>query len=247
MSISMKRIRAAAVTVSVLLSSAVLVTAEQVGSDAMSLGDVIETGGLTMKIIIALSVLATFLVIFFLLTLRTGVLFPAAFIRDAEDAAEEGDIEALQTICEANDSAAARIIGSAAEQIAGEQRQDYMIVRDALEDEGARQSGVLWQRLQYLMDIAVVAPMVGLLGTVLGMLEAFGRVQVEVTEVKTLALARGVTKALITTAGGLAVGIAAMILYALFRGRVNKLIAGMESACSRVLRRLMSKRMAAKP
>ena len=40
-----------------------------------------------------------------------------------------------------------------------------MIVRDAIEDEGARQAGVLWQRIQYLLDVAVVAPMVGLLGS----------------------------------------------------------------------------------
>ena len=203
--------------------------------------DIIDVGGWPVKVIIALSIIATFLVLFFLFSLRAGALFPRSFIREAEDAAEEGDVEALEALCQENGSAAARIIGSAAEQIAGEQRADYMIVRDAIEDEGARQAGKLWQRIQYLMDVAVIAPMVGLLGTVLGMLKAFAGVEAEVGGVKPLQLAQGVSQALITTAAGLIVGIAAMVLYAIFRGRVNKLIAGLESACSRVLRRFMSK------
>jgi len=207
-----------------------------------SLQDIIEAGGWPMKVIIALSIIAIFLVIFFLFTLRANALYPKAFIREAEDAAEEGDIEALEAICQDNDSAAAHIIGAAAEQIAGEQRTDYMILRDAIEDAGARQAGVLWQRIQWLQDIAVVAPMVGLLGTVLGMLQAFAGVQAEIGIVKPTALAQGVAKALITTAGGLIVGIGAMILYALFRGWVNKLTGGLEHACGRVLRRLIAKR-----
>ena len=207
-----------------------------------SFRDIIDAGGPAMKVIIALSILGTFLVIFFLFTLRGNALCPRVFIREAEDAAEEGDIEALEAICQENDSAAARIIGSAAEQIAGAQNVEYMVIRDAIEDEGARQSGVLWQRIQYLYDIAVVAPMVGLLGTVLGMLDSFAGLETELGMVRPTALARGVAKALITTAGGLVVGIAAMILYAIFRGRVNKLVSTLEGSCSRVLRKFASKR-----
>ncbi len=216
---------------------------EMVNKQLQNFRDLIETGGWTMYVIIALSALTTFFVLLFLFTLRANALFPKSFIREAEDAAEEGDIEALQALCEENDSAAARIIGAAAEQMAGEQRADYMIVRDGIEDEGGRQAGHLWQRIQYLLDIAVVAPMVGLLGTVLGMLESFSGLKMEVGAVKPVELAQGVSKALVTTASGLTVGIAAMILYAIFRGRVNKLISELEHACSRVLRRLLGKRL----
>ena len=124
--------------------------------------DLIQAGGWPMTVIIALSGVATAFVIYFIFTLRGNVLYPRAFVREVEDAAEEGDIEALAAICQDNDSPAAKIIGAAAEQMAGEHRADYMIVRDAIEDEGARQAGMLWQRIQYLMDVAVVAPMVGL-------------------------------------------------------------------------------------
>ena len=205
--------------------------------------DIIEAGGWPMQVILALSVVMTFLVILFLFTIRANALFPKRFVQEALDAADEGDTEALEAICHDNDSPASKIVGAAVEQMSGEQRVDYMVVRDAIEDEGARQAGNLWQRIQYLQDIAVVAPMVGLLGTVLGMLESFAGLRTELgVGIKPEMLAQGVSKALITTAGGLVVGILAMILYAIFRGRVNKLIAGLESACSRVLRKYMLKK-----
>lgn len=208
-----------------------------------SFKDILDQGGWTMDVIVALSALSTCFVIFYLFTIRAGVLYPKVFVQEAEDAADEGDIEALTAICQDSDSAAAKIIGAAAEQMAGEKRADYMVVRDAIEDEGARQAGILWQRIQYLQDVAVISPMVGLLGTVLGMLESFASLEVEVGAVIPTQLAEGVAKALITTAGGLVVGIAAMVLYAYFRGRVSNLTAGLESACSRVLRRLTTQRM----
>jgi biopolymer transport protein ExbB len=133
------------------------------------------------------------------------------------------------------------VIAAAVEQVEGSERVDYLIVRDAIEGEGARQASLLWQRIQYLMDVAVIAPMVGLLGTVLGMLQSFAGMEVEMGVVKPLAVAAGVAKALITTVGGLIVGIVAMGLYALFRGRVNSLVGGLENGCGRVFRRLMAK------
>ena len=243
MSGRIKTIGASALT-GVMLFASAAASAQTEITEIKTVQDAIKAGGGAMVVIIALSILALCFVIFFLLTLRANVLFPRTFVREAEDAAEEGDMEALQAICRDNDSAAAAIIGAAAEEMAGEQRADYMIVRDAIEDEGARQAGILWQRIQYLMDIAIVAPMVGLLGTVLGMMDSFSGLEAGVNIVnKADSLAAGVTKAMITTAGGLIVGIAAMILYAIFRGRVNNRTARLESACSRVLRRFMVKQV----
>ena len=215
------------------------------GQQLKSFHDILEAGGWTMWGIIGLSVIGTFLVFFFLFTLRASLLYPRPFMREAEDAAAEGDSDALAAVCESNSSPAAQIIGAAIQQVSGAKQVDYLLIRDAVEDEGARQAGALWQRVQYLLDIAVVAPMVGLLGTVLGMLQSFAGLQVEVG-VKPIAVSHGVAKALITTAGGLMVGICAMILYAIFRGRVNSLIGGLEGACSRVLRQFVSQRMSSR-
>lgn len=204
--------------------------------------EVLAVGGWPMDVLILLSILAIAMVVFFLLTLRSTVLHPRAFMRQAESAAMDGDVEALQSICERSDCAAARVIKAACEHMMPGMGGDYAIVRDAIEDEGARQASFLWQRIQYLMDIAVIAPMVGLLGTVLGMLDSFAGMNMEVGGVNPISLSGGISKALVTTAGGLIVGIAAMVLYSLFRGRVNRLISGLETATNEVLRLYMRSR-----
>jgi biopolymer transport protein ExbB len=118
-----------------------------------------------------------------------------------------------------------------------------MVLRDAMEDEGARQAGILLQRIQYLMDVGIIAPMVGLLGTVWGMMQSFSGLKSGISIVnKADALAAGVSTAMYTTFAGLFVGILAMIAYSVFRGRVNKLIGGIETACNRVLRRCVLNR-----
>ena len=73
------------------------------------------------------------------------------------------------------------------------------------------------------------------------MLKSFANLQAEVGSVIPTSLSTGVSQALITTAGGLVVGIAAMILYSVFRGRVNALVSLMESSANRVVRRLGAK------
>lgn len=199
---------------------------------------IIEDGGWTMKVLIGLSVLTTILVFYFLLSLRLNVFLPKRLLLDADEAASTGDAEALREICRHHKSAGADIIAAPASILSEHEDVEYGIVRDTLEDGGARVAGLLWQRIQYLMDIAVVAPMIGLFGTVLGMIEAFVSLKEDFGAVKPIGLANGVSKALLTTAGGLVVGIVAMILFSYFRGRVTLIITQLEESCHGVLHRL---------
>jgi biopolymer transport protein ExbB len=201
----------------------------------ISMQQIMKDGGWTMSVLIVLSGLVVLMVVYFLLTLRASVLMPRKFRLEAQQLAEDGDVEALYSVCESNNSSGARIIGAAARILHNQPDADYQVIRDTIEDEGGRQSGALWGRIQYLMDIATIAPMVGLLGTVLGMIQAFVGLKDALGTVKPVTLANGVSKALVTTAGGLIVGIAAMILYSYFRGRVTRLVTQMEEQCSMVL------------
>ncbi|MDD4097956.1 MAG: MotA/TolQ/ExbB proton channel family protein [Lentisphaeria bacterium] len=200
---------------------------------------IMADGGFVMKGILGLSFIAIALIIFYLLTMRSGVLNPKKFIIEAQDAAENGDIETLRDLCRESSSPAARIISASLEQVIPGQPVDYERVKDAMEDEGVRQAGFLWQRLQYLMDVAVLSPMVGLLGTVWGMMVSFSGLESGMNFVnKADALASGVAQAMYTTFGGLIVGIFAMAAYDILRGRMFKLLSRMESSCGTVLRRL---------
>ena len=81
--------------------------------------------------------------------------------------------------------------------------------------------------------------MIGLLGTVFGMVHAFGVVALDLAKAKPMLLAAGVAEALINTAGGLIVGIPAMMFYAYFRGRSAHLVSHLESASSEIVRALL--------
>ncbi|MBP1583596.1 MAG: MotA/TolQ/ExbB proton channel family protein, partial [Victivallales bacterium] len=136
----------------------------------------------------------------------------------------------------------AKVIGSALSLCADGQPLDMSLVREAMEEEGNYQAGVLWQRIQYLMDIAVISPMVGLLGTVWGMMVSFSGLEAGVNFAnKAATLASGVSQAMFTTFGGLIVGIVAMVFYALFRGKVNRLVNQLETSCGAVVRSLAFK------
>jgi len=234
----------------VTLSSALVQAADATTAAAAGGGEgtsmikaMVDNGGWTMDCIFVLSFLAVVLAFYFLLTLRRGLLVPETFRREAEEVAERGDIEALATICRENNSPAARIIGAGAQILKTNPDADYMVLRDIIDSEGGRQASALWQRIQYLQDIAVVSPMFGLLGTVLGMIDAFVSMQGKtgIGAIHPESLATGVSMALLTTAGGLMVGIPAMMLYAYFRGRVNNLVGQLEETSSQILQRIIFK------
>jgi biopolymer transport protein ExbB len=200
-------------------------------------------GGWIMYVLTAMSFITLFLSLYFLMSLRTKVLLPPAFIRDAEDMALKADGEGLYRVCQEHSAAGSQVVGAAARAMHENPDADYPLVRDLVESEGNRQSAALWDRVQYLMDIAVISPMLGLLGTVLGMIQAFIGLKDSLSTVRPVALADGVSKALITTAGGLVVGITAMLLYAFFRGRVTRVVTQMESQCSLIVERFMVRRV----
>ena len=87
-----------------------------------------------------------------------------------------------------------------------------------------KEMGVLWQRIGILSDIAAIAPMIGLLGTVVGMIQAFNTIAFQTAVVKPILLAGGIGKAMITTAGGLVVAIPAMLAYSYFRIKVQNIM-----------------------
>ncbi len=200
------------------------------------MANIIEQGGTTLVVLFALSFLFIVLVIYLLLTLRKGVTAPEKFLNEAEGVAKSQDLEKLKQLCTSDSSPAAKIIGAAAEEIIMDPKVSYEAIRDAVEDEGSRQAGEINQKLQYLMDIAVVAPMIGLLGTVLGMREAFSGLRVDIGSANPVNLADGVSKALITTAAGLILGITAMFVHSYFRGKVHNLLSNLENSCAKILR-----------
>ena len=96
--------------------------------------------------------------------------------------------------------------------------------------EGGRIADAMMSSVDWLADIAAIAPLVGLLGTVLGMFQAFGGIASDVSAgAKPVVLAQGVSQAIVTTIFGLVVAIPSLAAYAVFRRRAQKRIAEIEA------------------
>ena len=95
--------------------------------------------------------------------------------------------------------------------------------------EGGRIAEAMMASVDWLADIAAIAPLVGLLGTVLGMFQAFGGIASDVAAgAKPVVLAQGVSQAIVTTIFGLAVAIPSLVAHAFFRRRAQRRIAEIE-------------------
>lgn len=208
--------------------------AAEAGEQGMTLVQLIQAGGVVMIVIGALAVLATALVLFFALTLRMKRVVNSEFIGKAYTCLFQGDLEGAVGLCTRDGGLVAKVLLAGIEVDAADREG----VQEAMQAEGSRLASSLWQRVTYLQDIAVLAPMLGILGTVLGMIRAFNAIAMATSLVKPVALAAGVSQALVTTAAGLTVAIPSMAFYFLFRGRVQRIVAATENASAQFLEKL---------
>ena len=194
----------------------------------MTIRQIIDTGGWLMYVLGAMSVAGVALVIYFLVVLRREQILPVRFMENVRALIREGRVVEASHACRTDTSAMASILGAALEYVVRSNKPDAGLLREIVEGEGGRQATIIQNQTQYLLDIAVIAPMVGLLGTVMGMLTAFNTVALDLAKAKPMLLAQGVSQALITTVAGLLVAIPAMMAYAYFRGRTARLISDLE-------------------
>jgi biopolymer transport protein ExbB len=117
-----------------------------------------------------------------------------------------------------------------------------------MEDAAAQQAARLFRKIEYLSVIGNIAPMVGLLGTVTGMIFAFQQVADTQGAARAAQLAEGIYTALVTTVGGLLVAIPSLAAFAIFRNRVDQLVAEVAFAAHHItvpLKRGLARRAAA--
>ncbi len=202
----------------------------------MSLTTIWEHGGWIMWVLAAMSALGATFVVYFLVLLRASQIVPPVFRADVIKKIRGGSADDVRTACAYKPSPLSEVVLAGLDCTGERTTADPAMLKDMLEGEGSRQAAMLQGQTQYLLDIAVISPMIGLLGTVFGMLRAFDAVALDMAQAKPMVLAQGVSQALITTAAGLIVGIPAMMFYAYFRGRASNLISRLEAASSDVYR-----------
>jgi len=203
----------------------------QNSKDGMTLFDTLETGGTVMIFHGLISLFMIALVLYLLIRLHAKKLMPTEHSARVLNLIRQRSYPEARAQCLANDNLTSTIA------LAGLSSLDERTLApdEAVELAARKEISGFWNSLSYLSDIAQIAPMLGLLGTVLGMIQAFNTIAFDAGVVKPMLLAGGVSKAMITTAGGLVIAIAAMFFYSILRVRVLNLSGHVEALTSQLM------------
>ena len=213
---------------------------EQAVEQGITLMQAWQYGGDLMWVLLGMSVIALAVIMYLLVAHRRAAIAPAALLSDVLNALHNDNAAEAKRLCERSGTALADIAlaGVLAVTMPGATLER---VNAAVETAGAHVAGRMSATVEYLLDIATIAPLVGLLGTVLGMFKAFSGVANDIASAKPVVLAQGVSQAIITTVFGLVVSIPVLAAYAFFRRRVARRTDELENAAAEVVDAMVTK------
>lgn len=191
-----------------------------------SLWSMFTMGGPLMWILLALSILAIYLIGRKWWTIKNASKIDPHFMQDIRDYVSEGKTKSAITLCQKYDNPVARMIETGINRI-GRPMAD---IQSAIENIGNVEVARLEKGLPLLATIAGGAPMIGFLGTVMGMVQAFFNMSKAGNNIDITLLSGGIYTAMLTTVGGLIVGIIAYFGYNWLTSQVSDLVYKMESS-----------------
>lgn len=197
----------------------------------MNLFEIYLKGGLIMWPILLCSILGLAVVIDRYMVIRKAKINIPAFMVRIRGMIKKNDISGAISYCMEEKSPVANIVRKGLKKY----RLGHERVKEAIENAGRQEISKLEKGLSVLASIAGIAPLLGFLGTVTGMISAFMTIQDLAGSANPSDLAGGIWEALITTAFGLIVGIPALALYNYFLSAVKKLVGDMETVANDVV------------
>jgi biopolymer transport protein ExbB len=207
-------------------------------SGALSIGperviNMLREGSVTMWALVACSILTLSFVLERLIVLRAGRVIPKTFVDRFMDRLRDDELDRAKAIelCRDNGSPIANVFAV----IAQHWGRPASEIRSAVGDRAESELFYLRRRIRALNGLATLAPLLGLFGTVIGMIEAFHALSQPTGGGKTERLAEGISLALVATASGLAVAIVAAASYYFLLGRVDRLVQRMDLLSNEVV------------
>ena len=200
-------------------------------------------GVVVVVLILLLSALATYFIVEHAITITRGKLLPEHVLTSLEQHISRGEIFQAIELCRLreNYSLATEVILAGLERYQGSEF-GFAEYRAAVEEAGADQTGRLYRKTEVLHLIGSISPMLGLTGTVIGMIEAFNTIAAREGMARPEELAGGIGQALITTLLGLVVAIPAMVAFSYYRNRIDGLVAEAGKRVERLMMPLGRKR-----
>ena len=211
------------------LAAAAPVAAEPTFSENLRGGlELLFLGGWSMVPIVLLSFVMVWIVWERFRALRRAKGDPDTLARNVADYVQAGNVAGAIAYCRERNSPASRILQRGLERLG----RPIAEIKETVHEAGRRESFDLEKRMDLLASVAAIAPMLGFLGTVTGMIAAFRQIQAYEGLASPAVLAGGIWEALVTTAAGLAVGLLALFAYNLLIGRITRLVHEMERVTS---------------
>jgi len=202
-----------------------------VDPQSVDIFEVIFKGGILMWPIMACSVIALAITIERFFSLRRASIDTREFMDTMRQVLRQNRVQEAIEICDETDAPVARIMKAGILKH-NRSKED---IREAIEDAGHLEIPRLERHLSALATCANIAPLLGLLGTVAGMIKAFAQIQYKKGQVNPSDLAEGISNALVTTATGLTVAIPTLVVYNYFVTRVDNMIVEMEISSSELV------------
>ncbi|HED65638.1 MAG TPA: MotA/TolQ/ExbB proton channel family protein [Planctomycetes bacterium] len=184
--------------------------------NTLTIGHLIKASGIFGWIIILLSIIALALVIENFLSLKRDKLAPPELIDEIQALFDEEQYQEAMELCENEPTFLTRIAGAGIAKIG----HDFEVIEKSVEEMGDQESVKLHQKIGWLSLISNVAPMLGLLGTVSGMVVAFNTIATSAGQANPAELANGISQALLTTLFGLVVAIPTTAAFAYMRNNL---------------------------
>ncbi len=189
--------------------------------------DLYLKGGVVMHIITLCSILALAVLFERLVNLRKKKIVSPQFLEEIRRHWYRREVQEAIAVCKTHDIALSRIVRAGLLRFSQGSRE----IERAIQDAGRREATLLKKNLGLLAFLASMAPMLGLFGTVLGMIKSFDAIALHGSGGNVGFVATGIAEALLTTAWGLMVGIPALGLYYYFRRKIELRVLEMEGVC----------------
>lgn len=194
---------------------------EDINGGEKSIIDMFRAGGWAMYPLTLLSIGGFGLIVYNFMAVRPEPILNTSATVQIDKALEELDIEKVKSICQESPSPTTSIIEAGMARV-DVNNYDPEQVKEAIEESSAEELSGPFVLINYLSVVGSLSPMVGLLGTVSGMVKAFNVIEAEGAG-SAQALAGNISEALITTATGMIVGIPAMFFFFFFKNRYGKI------------------------
>lgn len=198
----------------------------QVEGNDVNMLELLMKGGWVMIPLFILSFVTIYILIERYLSIRAAAKDPSRLVEKIKTAVAKGDIAGAKTLCESEDTPVARMIGKGIQRLGS----PMSTIEATIENVAKIEVNRLEKNLSALATIAGAGPMIGFLGTVIGMIKAFISIAQIEGQVSAKDLASGIYEAMVTTAAGLIVGVIAYIAYNYLVALIQKIVHGIEQS-----------------